>query len=845
MMRRWQSGRTGWQRRARAFLVGFLALLMGIPAPVMAQIPSGGTALTPTTEPTTEPTTGPQQVAPRTIREPWAFPNITIVEPRNGAIVTRQDMTVTINFQDPRGELDLHTLQVLINGTDRTQEFQVSANSATWNPQSPRTGGVTLGAGAQSQSVLVQGQNIIVATIKNANGNLATTSSAFIFDTSTLLAPQAAPRSPLERAFLQPPPPPPSGSVRRAAPGNPPVSRDLTQFGYESFRAMLPTLLPASNLPVNSDYRLGPGDSLILYVWNIPGTALFDSTTLMVDRTGSVFVPRVGSVPVNGLTLAQAQEVLRTKMARYFSGFEIRLALGELRTIAVYVIGEVARPGTYNVSPFSTVLDALFAAGGPAKMGTLRAIRVTRNGQVVGEVDLYDFLLRGIRTVGPTLQTGDTIFVPPIGAVAGIAGEVKRPGIYELRPGTTVGALLAMAGGPLPTAQLDRIQVERVQGSSGKTILDVPFATAVGAGSAELLQDGDLVTVFQAQDLLRNVVTLEGFVRTPGQYEWKPGMRLSDLLKPETVLPEAYKNRVEVVRIRPDFSREVLAVNLHELWGVGGKPDPTHDILLEPQDKISVKSEVLGPETVTLSGEVRRPGVYSITKGELLSSVIERAGGFLPDAFLKGAVFTREALRQREREQVDRFARTQAQAVLAESAAVAAGAVEAGTPEAAGAQAAVTAQRQELVRSITSAITVGRITIHLEQPEQLKGTPNDISLENGDVLLVPPQPSSVLVIGAVRNSTSIFYKPGENIEYYIGKVGGFTRQADAEQSYILQPDGTAIASFVKMRKVEAGDAIIVPLSTEAKISPFTLWKDMATIVGNIAIPFGVIAGLLR
>jgi protein involved in polysaccharide export with SLBB domain len=152
---------------------------------------------------------------------------------------------------------------------------------------------------------------------------------------------------------------------------------------------------------VSPEYTLGPGDRLILYVWNIPGTALYDSATLAVDRTGSAFVPRVGSVPLQGLTLAEAQEVLRTRLARYYAGFELRLALGELRGIEVYVVGEVVRPGTYTISPFSMVLEALFAAGGPTKLGTLRGVRILRNGRTLEEVDLYDFLLRGERTIGP------------------------------------------------------------------------------------------------------------------------------------------------------------------------------------------------------------------------------------------------------------------------------------------------------------------------------------------------------------------------------------------------------------------------------------------------------------
>jgi polysaccharide export outer membrane protein len=803
--------------------------------------------------------------SPRVMRELSAFPIITIDEPRNGAIVTRDDPAVSVTFSDPRNELDLSTFRGLINGVDRTAEFQLFQSGATWRPTPRRPGERTVRDAATERqnllerqglvqrseterqgalSALMQGQNTVVVSIKNLSGNLATASAAFVLDTSTLLATRAAPRSPLERAFLQPPTPPPSQSVQRAAPTGPRISRDLTQFGYDMFVSLLPALTPAMNLPVSPDYTLGPGDGLILYVWNIPGESLYDSASLVVDRSGAVFVPRVGSVPLQGLTLPQAQEVIRSRVSRYYSGFELRLALGELRGVAVYVVGEVARPGTYTVSPFSTLLDALVAAGGPTKMGTLRAVRLVRNGKPMEEVDLYDFLLRGERSLGPTLQAGDTIFVPPIGHVAGITGEVKRPGIYELRPGTTLGTLLAMAGGPLPTGQLDRVQVERQGGVAGKRILDLAFLPG-REGAPELLRDGDLVTIFPGQDRLRNAVTLEGFVRTPGEYEWRPGMRVSELLKPDMLLPEAYRERVEIVRMRADYAREILIVDLGRLWATGATPDPAQDLALQPLDIISVKSEVLGPETVTISGQVRRPGTYSIAKGERLSSLIERAGGFLPEAFPRGAVFTRESIRRVEQQQLDKFTREQEQTLLAESAATTTGALQSGGSDLINAAAAATAQRRELLRSLTALAAVGRLSVHMDDPDRLAGTPTDILLEDGDALFVPQQPTSVLVVGAVRNSTSLLYQKDQNAQFYIDQAGGTRREADIDQTYILKPDGTTVASFVKLRKVEVGDTVVVPLSTEAKYQTIPLIRDVATIVGQIFLPIGVIGGLLK
>jgi protein involved in polysaccharide export with SLBB domain len=801
--------------------------------------------------------------APRRIRELSAFPTISIIEPKNGVIVTREDLTIAISYRDTRDELDLATLRVFINGVDRTRNFQPSASGASWQATARRAQDAVRDLALEGQSaqleaqaavageaqrVLTEGQNTIVASIKNLSGNLATTSSSFVLDTSTILATRAIPRSSLEQSFLAPPSPPLTETSRRAAPIGPSISRDLMQFGYEAFRALLPNLAPATNLPVSPDYTLGPGDSLIMYVWNlplnIPGGALYDSAALMIDRSGSTFVPRVGSVPLQGLTLAQAQEVLRTRLARYYTGFELRVALGELRSISVYVIGEVNRPGTYSISPFSTVLDALFAAGGSTKMGTLRLIRITRGGQVLGEVDLYEFLLRGQRAIGPPLQSGDTIFVPFIGPVAAIAGEVKRPGIYELRPGTSIGALVVMAGGSLPTAALDRVQVERLQGSAGKVLLDIPFGVAQvgqGGGGTDLLQDGDLVTVFRAQDRLNNAITLEGFVRNPGLYEWKPGMRLSDVLRPEVLLPEAHRDRVEVIRVRPDFSRAVLTVDLRELWASSPTPNSAQDLILQPQDRISVQSEVVGPSTVTLSGEVKRPGTYAVTKGERLSSAIRRAGGFTDKAYPKAAVFTRDSVRKKEKAQLDDFVRIQEERIFAETSAVAAGA----GGEAAGPLRESLIQRRAMLRMMAERAVVGRVVLKLTDLDQFEGSEFDVVLEDGDMLAVPMQPSSVLVMGAVRNSTSVLFQPGAPAEYYVEKAGGLNKEADKEEVHIVKADGSAVRGYTKIRELEPGDTIVAPSSIEPKYRALPVWRDVATIIGQFALTLATVYNIFK
>lgn len=370
-------------------------------------------------------------------------------------------------------------------------------------------------------------------------------------------------------------------------------------------------------------------------------------------------------------------------------------------------------------------------------------------------------------------------------------------------------------------------------------ILDLPFGGSRGGGASELLQDGDLMTVFPGEDRLHNAVTLAGFVRAPGQYEWKPGMRLSDLLRPDVLLPEAYRDRVEIVRIRPDFSREVLTVDLRELWAATPSPNPARDLALQPMDRISVQSEVTGPATVTLTGEVKRPGIYAITKGERLSSVLRRAGGFTDKAYPKAAVFTRESVRQREKAQIEDFVRLQEERIFAETSAVAA------AGESAGPLRESLIQRRALLRLMAERVVVGRIVLRLTHLDSLEGSEADIPLEDGDALSVPGWPSAVLVMGSVRNPTAVLYQPGAPAEYYLEKAGGLNKDADREEVHIVKADGSAARGYTKVREMEPGDAILAPSSVEPKYRPLPVWRDVATIVGQFALTIASLATLFR
>jgi protein involved in polysaccharide export with SLBB domain len=628
-----------------------------------------------------------------------------------------------------------------------------------------------------------------------------------------------------------------------ADPGALPAERRLRQFGYEVFRSPATTFAPVEDVPVGPDYVLGPGDELTIYVWGLV-ESVFNAA---VNRNGEIFVPRAGTLKVWGLTFAKAEQLIRDQLGRVYTGFQISVTLGRLRTIRVFVVGNVARPGSYTLSPLSTITNALFAAGGPTKQGTLRRIQLLRANRAESEVDFYDFLLRGENKGDVRVESGDTVFVPQIGPVVALVGRVNQPAIYELKTETRVADLLTLAGGVTPRGFLERVQIERFQANRDRVVLDFDLLGFYQRGQEEsnpVLKNGDLVRVFPVDFRIYNAASLEGLVKRPGRYALRPGMRVADLLLKDELLPDAFLDRAEIIRVREDLGTEVTPFSIRDAWA--GKPEA--NLELKPLDRVVVRSQMRPIEEVVVSGLVKRPGQYAITRGERISSLIARAGGLEAGAFPKGAVFTRRAIRVTEQQLLEKFVRAQEQSLLAETSAVTAGASELSgqnKTEVASAQATVLTQRRELLRSLASTVTLGRVAIRLDDAV-LRDRVWDIELEDGDTLHIPPQPRSVLVLGAVRSSTALLFTgAAERPEFYIAQAGGATREADLDQMYILKPDGSTIASFPKVYTVEAGDTIVVPISTEPKYRTLPVLRDIATILTGFALPFATIVALLQ
>ena len=300
------------------------------------------------------------------------------------------------------------------------------------------------------------------------------------------------------------------------------TGRALPIFGAGLFTGVPSTFAPVDDIPVTPDYVIGPGDQIHVQVFG----QINVEATYTVDRTGSIFIPQVGSFHVAGLRFSQVTDYLRSQLGRVYRNFDLNVNMGQLRSIPVFILGQARRPGSYTIGSLSTLLNALFASGGPTSQGSLRDIQVKRRGNTIIHFDLYDLLLRGDKSKDVPLQPGDVIFIPQVGPQVAIAGSVSNSAIYELRNETTLQQLLDLSGGLTNVASASQARLERIFEHSVRSLLDVNLATA----NTLPLQNGDIVTISPIIDRFRDAVTLRGNVANPGRYVWHPGMRLLDLI---------------------------------------------------------------------------------------------------------------------------------------------------------------------------------------------------------------------------------------------------------------------------------------------------------------------------
>ncbi len=387
------------------------------------------------------------------------------------------------------------------------------------------------------------------------------------------------------------------------------------------------------DLPVGPDYVLGPGDGVAVDLWGGVSRRFYR----VVDHEGRVSLPEVGPLLVAGKSLAQVQESVQKTLRTQFRDISADVSLSRLRTIRVYVVGDVVRPGAYDISSLSTPLNALFAAGGPTGRGSLRILKHFRGNELVQDVDVYDLLLRGVKGNIERLESGDTVMVPPLGPQITIEGMVRRPAIYEQKNEKSLADVIALAGGLLPTATLRHIEVQRTIAHQKQTMLnlDVPQDDAGADATKQLqtfqIQDADKIRIFPIAPYTQDAVYLEGHVIRPGKYSFHPGMHVTDLVASyKDLLPEPALQYGEIIRLsEPDYRPTVQSFSVAEALA-----DPAHSPELHPLDTVQFfgRYDFENPPAVSVWGDVRAPGTYR-TSGDIhLSDAVHLAGGLSPDA---------------------------------------------------------------------------------------------------------------------------------------------------------------------------------------------------------------------
>jgi protein involved in polysaccharide export with SLBB domain len=687
----------------------------------------------------------------------------------------------------------------------------------------------------------------------------------------------------------------------------------LERFGAALFRNSAAVADKSTlSVPVGPDYILGPGDELVIDYWGASSQHIQRS----VDREGRISIPEAGSTVVAGRTLGEVQQTIQKMLSHQLRGISVDVTLGKLRTVRVYVVGDVKNPAAYDISSLSTALSALIAAGGPTDTGSYRTVKHYRGKALVEEVDLYDLMLKGVSSAEVHLESGDSILVPPIGPQITVAGKVRRPAIYELRKEQTLDQVLDLAGGVPVTGELSRIRVERIQAHERKEMMSVNVSGGAGIQAADdafkrfRIQDGDIVTVLPILPYSNRAVYLEGHVFRPGKFSFKDGYKVTDLVSSyDDLLPEP-ADRAEIVRLHPpDFTPVVIPFNLRDvlskkveapslepfdtvrifgryetdgpkvsIFGEVMRPgeyplsekmtaadllrmsggfkrsayqqeadltsysviDGDHvdldhrdipigralageadtDVLLKPGDVLTIRqiggwNDIGG--AVSVSGEVMHPGRYGIQRGEHLSSILKRAGGFSNEAYPYAAILDRAQVREaaaKSREEM--VTQIQAQNIGAPGGTGSSSSSSSSRNNNAVAQER---ERQQLLAKLKQLQPNGRMLIHVSsQIEKWQGTQADVEVRAGDTLYIPKRPTFVMVAGQVYNPIAITFSSGKHAGWYLKQAGGPTTLANKKEIFVVRANGTVVgrgsgewwSGNVLGTTLQAGDTIFVP-----------------------------------
>ncbi|CAA9302975.1 MAG: hypothetical protein AVDCRST_MAG11-964 [uncultured Gemmatimonadaceae bacterium] len=656
------------------------------------------------------------------------------------------------------------------------------------------------------------------------------------------------PIDPALQATPGPVAPPPRDTTPPPAPPS-----DTAVFGREVFARAGTVGVENPAGPVDESYRLGPGDRLVLILTGDVEAAY----TLDVTREGFVVIPQVGQLPVANLTLGQLEDLLYSRLGRAYSGLRrgagattrFSVSLARLRTNRVFLVGDVARPGAYQVPATATAFTALYQAGGPSANGTLRRIEIRRGGRTVDVLDVYDYLLRGDASRDVRLQSGDVVFVPVRGAYVRVTGEVIRPATYELKPGETLASVVQAAGGFTATAGRTRVQIDRIlppteRGAGGRDRVTIDVASrelATGSGPAFTLQAGDVIRVFPIATRVRNRVTVLGNVWSPGSQGFTGPIRLSDALRlAGGVKPDTYLGRVLITRLRPDSTRVQLRAALRDTTGAA-----VEDVALQEDDEVRVFSLTdFRPERyVAITGAVRTGGRFPYRDGMTVRDLVLLAGGMQESAYLREAEVARlpesrvgGVTATTLRVPLDStylFERDAAGRYLGPPGLAAPRAAAPEVPLLPYDNVLILQQPDwELQRNVTiggevrfpgtyavlrknerlsdliaraGGLTseayaggtvftrqrnkVGRIGLDVPRVLRDRRHVDNLLLQDGDSVFVPRFNAVVTVKGAVNAPLTVAFAPGQDLGYYVRAAGGPAGNADIGRAFVTQANG--------------------------------------------------------
>lgn len=594
-------------------------------------------------------------------------------------------------------------------------------------------------------------------------------------------------------------------------------------------------------VPVPANYVIGPGDELLIRVWGKIDLA----ANVTVDRNGQVFLPKVGTLSVAGLHYEQIESYLRSAIGNLYKDFELNVTMGQLRSIQIFVLGSARQPGAYTVSSLSTLVNALFASGGPSVTGSMRHIQLRRANQIVTDFDVYDLLRKGDKSHDVQLLPGDVIYIPPAGPQVAMMGSVNEPGIYELNGETTIASALKEAGGLTNLAETDHVLLERIEIHRRRRVDEFALDAT---GLKRVLRDGDMLRIFPISPQFDNAVTLRGNVASPGRFPWHEGMRVLDLIPSrDFLITRGYWNQQNHlagnahIDMMADLARNSAEINwdyaaierldeqnlttrviAFNLRNALDNPASSDNEVLKPGDVITIfsRSDLPLPVDkeamfVRVAGEVNAPGVYRIQPGDTLRSVVERAGGLTPHSYLYASQLTRVSTRLAQEEEL-RLSINQMQRELISHYTAAPSLTPTSTAE----QQSQFAAQQALIAQLSAVHPTGRIVLDMKPRTSAVADIPNFPLEDGDCFYIPPRQNTIQVAGAVYNQSAFRYEPRKRLSAYLNDAGGPTRQADKGRVFLIRADGTVVnrqshSQFWRTdfdrTTLQPGDAIIVPV----------------------------------